>query len=112
MASFKDVPVGTKCFVETRHGWYITYVTRHTKTQVVTKTSEDAPEGKFRIDDGYQVGNDKWTYTRLEVFTDRHQTIVDKYKLTKKLTAVLANLSKNINSLTKEDLEVLESIEV
>ena len=79
---------------------------------IFPKTSEDAPEGKFRIDDGYQVGNDKWTYTRLVVFTDRHQAIVDRYKITKELTAVLSNLSKNINSLTKEDLEVLKSIKV
>ena len=110
MISFKEVPIGTKCFVNTFHGWYITHVSRHTKTQVITNHSKYG-EKRWSIIGGCEVGGDKWRYTYLEVFTDKHQIIVDKYQLKSKLRKALKDLESNIDNLTEEDLNTLLSID-
>lgn len=110
MASFKDVPTGTKCFVETRNGWYITYVVRHTRTQVVTKSTKDTSETKWDIDSGKQIGTDRWTFNVLEVFEDKHQSIVDAALLKRQLNTVLSELSSNVLKLSKEDLLILQGM--
>ena len=112
MQSFKDVPVGTKCFVKHRNGWYVTYITRVTKTQVVTKMKPDSQEQRFKVNTGYQIGTDKYTHNTLEVFTEVHQAIIDKYLLNKAVKEVLESLMANSKSLTKEDLLLLNSIKV
>ncbi|AHK11548.1 hypothetical protein S140_141 [Shewanella sp. phage 1/40] len=110
MTSFKEVPVGTKCFVKTFHGWYITHVTRHTKTQVITTTSKNE-EKRWSITNGHEVGGDKWRSVHLEVFTDKHQIIVDKFQLKCKLRKALKVLELNIDNLTEDDLNILLSID-
>lgn len=112
MQSFKDVPVGTKCFVKNRNGWYVTYITRFTKNYVITKTSPSASETRFSIVGGTQVGTDRFTHIELEVFTEKHQDIIDKYLLNKAVKEVLESLMANSKSLTKEDLLLLNSIKV
>lgn len=108
MQDFTNIPVGTKCFVETRHGWNITYVTRHTKTLVVTQRKNEE-EVKWRILDGtYSVS--QWESNNLEVFTEKHQAIVDKTLLKRKIKKVLAILEGNVSSITEEDLNMLIKI--
>lgn len=108
---FTNVAVGTKCFVETWHGWYITYVDRHTKTQVITKTNKNVI-GKWKINSGAQVNGDRWRPHTLEVFTDKHQEIVDASLLRRDVGQVLDILGKYKTSVTKEDYEMLKALAI
>lgn len=108
MQDFTNVPVGTKCFVKSRHGWYITYITRHTKTLVVTQRRNEE-EVKWKILNGIRSIS-RWECDNLEVFTEKHQAIVDKTLLKRKIKKVLAILEGNMDSLTEEDLTMLMKI--
>lgn len=109
MQNFKEVPVGTKCFVKTRHGWYITYVKRFTKTLVITER-KDGTEGRWSIINGTLTGQGKWEHTSLEVFKDSHQKIVNDTLLSRKINKVLDALVSHKKSMDQEDLTSLENI--
>jgi len=110
MSGFKDVPVGTKCFVTTRNGWYTTVITRYTKTMVFTKSSKQKAETKWNIENGSQIGTDRWTNNVLQVFNDTHQEIVDKHILIRRLHSTLDKLKDKAEGLTQEDLDLLNTM--
>lgn len=109
MSSFKDIPVGTKCFVRTSMGWYITYITRQTKTQVITETKKGSVS-RWNINNGYLIGNHKWTVTQLEIFEDKHELYVTSQRLKKNLESVLNSLLGCSDKLSQDHLSKLEQI--
>ena len=112
MSNFKDVSVDTKCFVDNRHGWYITYIKRFTKTQVITsrKGKNYNYEEKWRVASGDKIGNGRWEYDMLEIFSEKHQKIVDAYQHECKVKEVLNSLDKVKSKITKEELSKLQDI--
>tara|TARA_Y100001956_G_scaffold24095_1_gene23886 strand:+ start:3437 stop:3787 length:351 start_codon:yes stop_codon:yes gene_type:complete len=105
---FEALKEGDKVWVESRHGWTVERFKRTTKTMLVTTFK--GVEYRYDIDTGHKKGTDRWTFITAEVFTEKHQEIIDKYKLNRSVKASLENLLSNYKSLDKEDLEVILSI--
>lgn len=110
MMDFTDAPVGTKCFVNSRNGWYVTYIKRKTKTLVMTCRDGYTSETSWRMKTGVQVGTDRYTCNCLEVFSDKHEKIVKENILAKRVYSVLEYLLKNHKKIDDDGLAILENI--
>jgi hypothetical protein len=108
--NYADLPIGTKCFVETRIGWYITYITRFTKTQVITSLKGSRYEEKWRITSGISIGRDTWDCTTLEIFNDKHQKLIDDAQRECEAYKIVSTLLDKRSLITEEDLTKLEKI--
>ena len=103
---FEALKEGDKVWVEShRHGWSVQTFKRTTKTMLITTFRDE--EHRYDIDTGYKKGTDRWTFITAEIFTEKHQEIVDKYKLNHSVKISLENLLENYKSLDKEDLDVI-----
>tara|TARA_Y100001956_G_C4073767_1_gene165133 strand:- start:526 stop:879 length:354 start_codon:yes stop_codon:yes gene_type:complete len=103
---FEALKEGDKVWVESsRYGWSVETFKRTTKTLLVTTFK--GVEYRYDIETGRKKGSDRWNFVTAEVFTEEHQEIIDKYKLSRFVKTSLESLLENYKSLDKEDLDVI-----